>query len=85
VVNIVTGDRKTLAKVLADHDDVDAIWYFGDADGVREVESASAGNMKRTFAHDEDRDLWLLTSDGIDEVLLRESTQIKNIWAPYGE
>ena len=29
VVNIVTGRRDELAKVLAEHDDVDAIWYFG--------------------------------------------------------
>ena len=29
VVNIVTGARDALAKVLAEHDDVDALWYFG--------------------------------------------------------
>src|SRR5262249_28657394 len=33
VVNIVTGARDTLAKVLAEHNDVDAIWYFGSAEG----------------------------------------------------
>lgn len=85
VVNIVTGPRAVLSTVLAEHDDVDAIWYFGDEDGVRRVESASAGNMKRTWAHDEDSDLWLLTATGLDELLLRESTQVKNIWVPYGE
>ena len=31
VINIVTGDRDALAKLLAEHDDVDAVWYFGDA------------------------------------------------------
>ena len=35
VVNIVTGERDELAKVLAEHDDVDAIWYFGTARGAR--------------------------------------------------
>ena len=35
VVNIVTGPRDTLAKVLAEHDDVDAVWYFGTAEGSR--------------------------------------------------
>ena len=29
VVNIVTGERDALAKVLAEHDDVDALWVFG--------------------------------------------------------
>lgn len=85
VVNIVTGPRAAVASVLAAHDNVDAIWYFGDDQGVRDVEAASAGNMKRTWAHQEDRDLWLLTASGLDELLLRESTQVKNIWVPYGE
>ena len=30
VVNIVTGYAAQLLKILAEHDDVDAIWYFGD-------------------------------------------------------
>ena len=29
VVNIVTGARDPLAQVLAEHDDVDAVWYVG--------------------------------------------------------
>jgi aldehyde dehydrogenase (NAD+) len=85
VLNIVTGPRAILSSVLAEHDDVDAIWHFGDEAGVRDVEAASAGNMKRTWAHDETRDLWLLTAPGLDELLLRQSTQVKNIWVPYGE
>ena len=35
VVNIVTGDKDALAKVLAEHDDVDAVWYFGSREGVQ--------------------------------------------------
>ena len=38
VVNIVTGRQNVLARVLAAHDDVDALWYFGTADGARQVE-----------------------------------------------
>ena len=49
VVNIVTGERDVLAPVLAEHDDVDAIWYFGSAAGAAEVEKQSTGNMKRTW------------------------------------
>ena len=33
VVNIVTGERDELAKTLAEHDEVAALWYFG-AGGV---------------------------------------------------
>ena len=49
VVNIVTGSRDTLAKVLAEHDDVEAMWYCGSDEGVKMVELASASNMKRTW------------------------------------
>ena len=49
VINIVTGAKDSLAKTLAEHDDVDAMWYFGSRDGVKAVELASAGNMKRTW------------------------------------
>src|SRR4051812_44322141 len=40
VINIVTGDRDPLAKTLAEHDDVEAMWYFGTRDGARMVELA---------------------------------------------
>src|SRR5258707_15293615 len=49
VVNIVTGAHDVRAKVLAKHDDVDGVWHFGSREGVRTVEEASAGNMKRTW------------------------------------
>ena len=51
VLNIVTGPREELAPVLAAHDDVDAIWYWGSAEGAAAVERLSAGNLKQTWAH----------------------------------
>src|SRR5207244_9192656 len=57
VVNIVTGDKNALAKVLAEHDDIESMWYFGDREGVKAVELASANNMKRTWATWTFRDL----------------------------
>ena len=84
VVNIVTGPKNALAKVLAEHDDVEAVWYFGTRDGVRMVEDASASNMKRTWATWEERD-WLDREDGEGREFLREATHVKNIWVPYGE
>ena len=84
VINIVTGAKESLIKTLADHDDVDAVWYFGTRDGVRAVELASAGNMKRTWAEWESR-AWAEVCDGEGREFLREATQVKNIWIPYGE
>ena len=83
VVNIVTGNRNALARVLAEHDNVDGVWYFGDPEGARTVEYASAGNMKRSWVETASL-AW--DADWADEsgLFLRESTQVKNIWTPYG-
>ena len=84
VINIVTGDKDALVKVLAEHDGVEAVWYFGARDGVRATELASASNMKRTWATWHERD-WLDADDGEGREFLRAATQVKNIWVPYGE
>ncbi|MFZ9887349.1 MAG: aldehyde dehydrogenase family protein [Myxococcota bacterium] len=84
-LNIITGLRRELAKDLASHDDVDHVWYFGDPGGVRDIELASAGNMKRTFCdHARARD-WFNPVEAEGREWLREATQVKNIWVPYGE
>jgi len=85
VVNIVTGDRDTLSQVLADHDDVDAMWYFGPAEGCKRVELASSGNMKRTWVNYGHPRNWSDPVQGEGKEFLHESTQVKNIWIPYGE
>jgi len=85
VVNIVTGDRELLAKVLAGHDAVDAVWYFGSKEGSAMVEKASIGNLKRTWVnHGRVRD-WSDTALGEGRAFLRQATEVKNIWVPYGE
>jgi len=84
VINIVTGAKDALSKILAEHDDVDAMWYFGTREGATEVERASAGNMKRTWAEWHARD-WTDRGQGEGREFLREATQVKNIWIPYGE
>ena len=84
VANVVTGKRDVLAPVLAAHDDVDAIWYFGGGAGAAEVEKQSTGNMKRTWTAHTERG-WFDPSSGEGHEFLREATQVKNIWTPSGE
>lgn len=84
VVNIVTGAKDALARTLAEHDDVDAVWYCGSPSGVKAVELASASNMKRTWCTAEALD-WLNPAVGEGRHFLREAVQVKNIWIPYGE
>lgn len=85
VVNIVTGERDVLSRVLAEHEDVDACWYFGSAEGSKMVELASAGNMKHTWVNYGRERNWFDIEQGEGEEFLREATQVKNIWVPYGE
>src|SRR5213592_4967201 len=84
VINVITGAKDPLAKVLAEHDDVDGMWYFGSAAGLKAVELASAANMKRTWTSARTRD-WLDTRQGEGREFLRRATEVKNIWIPYGE
>jgi aldehyde dehydrogenase (NAD+) len=83
-VNLVTGDRDTLAKTLAEHDDVDAIWYVGSHEGATMVERASAANLKRTWTEWTGRE-WMDPRSGEGREFLRRAVQVKNIWIPYGE
>ncbi len=84
VLNIVTGESKVLAKTLAEHDGIDAIWFAGDAETSTMVEKASAGNVKQTWTS---RGLYYDLSDKAKfegDYFLRRATQVKNVWIPYG-
>lgn len=83
-VNIVTGNKDELAQVLAKHDNVDGIWYFGTKEGSKNMELLSADNMKRTWVNYGKYRNWLDKTQGEGDVFLRHASQIKNIWIPYG-
>jgi aldehyde dehydrogenase (NAD+) len=85
VVNIVTGVRDDLVKTMADHDGIDAMWYFGPAPGSKLVEAASIGNMKRTWVNYGRRRDWFDARQGEGREFLRQAVHVKNIWVPYGE
>lgn len=85
VVNIITGPRQDLAKHMAGHAEIDGFWCWADASTVKQVEFVSAEDLKPTWCHDEyDRD-WLCNRQGEGQEFLRQATQVKNVWAPYGE
>ncbi len=84
VVNIVTGARDHLVQTLVEHDDVDALWHFGDAEGCRQVEARSRHNLKRTWVDYGERRDWRDPEQGAGAEFLREAIQVKNIWVPTG-
>lgn len=85
VVNIVTGERDALAGVLAEHDEVAAMWYAGSASGSAMVERASIGNLKQTWVNGGKARDWFDRAQSEGPEFLRRATQVKNIWVPYGE
>lgn len=85
VVNIVTGSAIELAKTLASHNDVDALWAFGTPDLSTLVEKLSSGNLKRTFVDYGKVTNWLDRDAAEGPAYLRRATDVKNIWIPYGE
>lgn len=85
VVNIVTGTRPDVVPTLAAHDGVDGVWAFASPGVCADIERLSIGNMKRLWcSHGRLRD-WTSTEQGEGPAFLREATQVKNIWVPYGE
>ena len=82
VVNIVTGTHAELAKPLAGHRDLDAVWSFSSTDLSALIERESTGNLKRTWVnHGKARD-WA-TAEGRE--FLARATEVKTVWVPYGE
>jgi aldehyde dehydrogenase (NAD+) len=84
VVNIVTGDQMSLARTMAEHDGIDAMWVAASAEISTMVEKASVGNLKQTWTT---RGLYYDLADREKfegTYLLQRATQVKNIWVPYG-
>lgn len=85
VVNIVTGDRDHLTKYVTEHQDVQAMWYFGSAEGSKFVESAAAENVKRTWVNYGAARDWSDNEQGQGDEFLYHAVQSKNIWLPMGD
>ncbi len=85
VVNIITGESLSLAKTLAEHDEIAALWYCGTSDGSKMVETASCGNLKPVWSDNGILRDWFDPKIGQGAEYLRRATQVKTIWLPYGE
>ena len=84
VVNILTGEHAALAKTMAGHMDIDALWSFSSTDLSAQIERASASNLKRTWVNNaRSRDWFGPAGEGRE--FLAQATEVKNIWIPYGE
>jgi aldehyde dehydrogenase (NAD+) len=85
VVNLVTAKHADIAETLAGHMEIDAQWYFGSGGLSPLIEKASAGNLKRTWVNRGKSIDWNDSKQAEGKMFLRQATEVKNIWIPYGE
>jgi aldehyde dehydrogenase (NAD+) len=84
-INIVTGYVSQLLKTLAEHDDIDAIWCYGDETIVASAKAMSIGNLKQVWTNEGRVIDWFDPRIAEGRWFLEHATQVKNIWVPYGE
>jgi len=84
-INIVTGYASQLLKTLAEHDDVDGLWCYGDEAGVAAAKAMSTGNLKQVWTNEGRVIDWFNPKQAEGRWFLEHATQVKNIWVPYGE
>ena len=83
--NPVDERLKSVARLLDGQKMAIVLWYFGTKEGSQMVEYESANNMKRTWVNYGKYRDWRNPQHGEGDYFLRQATQIKNIWVPYGE
>ncbi|WP_426074216.1 aldehyde dehydrogenase family protein [Janthinobacterium sp. DSP2-3-3] len=85
VVNIISGNADELARTLATHADIDAVWrHDGSAEGCAEVERLSAATLKRTWVGGAKGRDWYSAAQSGGRAVLAHASQVKNVWIPYG-
>jgi aldehyde dehydrogenase (NAD+) len=84
-LNIISGNADELARTLAGHFDIDAVWrHDGSGPGCREVETLSATSLKRSWTSGSRGRDWFDAEQGQGQQFLQQASNIKNIWLPYG-
>ena len=85
-VNILTAKENELNKTLSQHENIEGIWYFGADRAQRsEIVKNTTSNIKRYWCPEEKHLDWTNASEEFLNEFLYQSTQVKNIWIPYGE
>ncbi|MBI29450.1 MAG: putative aldehyde dehydrogenase AldA [Alphaproteobacteria bacterium MarineAlpha5_Bin11] len=85
-INILTAKEGELNQTLSKHENVDGIWYFGGLGQERtDIIKNSISNIKRCWCPDDKRIDWTNSKGSFLKEFLHQSTQVKNIWIPYGE
>ncbi len=85
-INILTTKQNSLNNILSEHENIDGIWFFSENNNERlKVIQSTTSNLKRTWCPQAKNLDWSSKEEDFLEEFLYQSTQVKNIWIPYGE
>ena len=85
-INILTAKQDELNRTLSQHENLDGIWYFGANNNQQSsIINNTTSNLKRYWCPEEKNINWSNSSEQFLNEFLYQSTQVKNIWIPYGE
>ena len=85
-INILTTKQNSLNKILAEHENIDGIWYFSEDNSERlKIIQNTNSNLKRSWCPQSKNLDWTSKDENFLQEFLYHSTQVKNIWIPYGE
>jgi aldehyde dehydrogenase (NAD+) len=83
-VNLISGNPAEMIQTLAAHENLDGIWVFGTEEEVRQAKRLSTSNLKRVWGNEGQVVDWHSPLAQGRE-WLRQASQSKNIWIPFGE
>ena len=85
-ISILTSKDNELNKTLSQHENIEGIWYFGLDDNQKSaIIKNTSSNLKRYWCPEEKNIDWSNNTEKFLNEFLYQSTQVKNIWIPYGE
>ena len=85
-INILTTKQNSLNRILSEHENIDGIWYFSDNNVERlKILQNTSSNLKRSWCPYSKNLDWPSKDEAFLNEFLYQSTQVKNIWIPYGE
>tara|TARA_A100001011_G_scaffold391133_1_gene475958 strand:+ start:74 stop:2434 length:2361 start_codon:yes stop_codon:yes gene_type:complete len=85
-INILTTKQNSLNKILSEHESIDGIWYFSENNIERlKLLQGTTSNLKRSWCPYSKNLDWSAKGEDFLKEFLYQSTQVKNIWIPYGE
>jgi aldehyde dehydrogenase (NAD+) len=73
-----------MIETLAAHEDLEGIWVFGTHSEVIQAKRLSISNLKRVWSNEGQVIDWYSPAAHGKE-WLKQASQCKNIWIPFGE